>query len=170
MFYCSEYPYRECVMRKTKHSKTPTKNLVPTTIPKGKKFEDDVANLYQLLGGGVAQNIEIAHKKVDLLATFSIPGGSNKHRVIVECKDEEKRKADNQRVMQFHGLLQSARKLGLAESAEIITRVPWSHAAKGFASENGIGLLTYKEKLSQLIDFRQYLRNLIKRFDEGDPA
>jgi hypothetical protein len=137
-------------------------------VTKGAAFEADVAELYRLLGAEVIQNIEIANKKVDLLATFRIPGSSIRHRVIVECKDEKRRAADNQRVMQFHGLLETARKLGVAESAEIITRVPWGDAAKGYAHANDIGLFTYAEKTSQLIDFAPYLRDLIRAFDVID--
>jgi len=137
-------------------------------VKKGTAFENDIADLYRLLGAEVVQNIEISHKKVDLLATFGVPGSSTKHRVIVECKDEKRRVADNQRVMQFHGLLQSARKLGVAESAEIITRKPWSDVAKGYAKENGLGLYTYAEKIAQLIDFSSYLRDAVSRFDNKD--
>src|ERR1700694_4659236 len=123
----------------------------------GSQFENEVADLYRRLGARVSQNIEVCQKKVDVLATFSLPGASASHRVIVECKDERRATADNQRVMQFKGLLETARKAGYADSAEIITRVPWSDAAKGFARESGVGVLTYSEKIAELIDFRIYL-------------
>src|ERR1043165_8885701 len=113
-----------------------------TTTSKGKAFEDAVANLYRLLGAEVIQNIEICHKKVDILAHFPIHGGSLKHRVIVECKDEARAVNSNQRVMQFFGLLKKAREWGVEGSAEIVTKVPWGDAAKGFALESGISLLT----------------------------
>jgi hypothetical protein len=135
-------------------------------VAKGRKFEDEVADLYRLQGADVKQGIEICQKKVDLLATFSYPV---LHRVIVECKDEKKAVDANQRVMQFHGLLTSARRSGEAETAEIITRVPWGDAAKGFAHREGIGLLTYTEKISKLIDFTQYLKDLVNRFERTDP-
>jgi hypothetical protein len=141
-----------------------------TTTSKGKAFEDAVANLYRLLGAEVIQNIEICHKKVDILAHFPIHGGSLKHRVIVECKDEARAVNANQRVMQFFGLLKKARELGVADSAEIVTKVPWGDAAKGFALESGISLLTYSEKIAQLIDFRHYLNSLVNIFKKGDPA
>src|ERR1044072_2272513 len=114
------------------------------SVAKGRKFEDDVAELYRLQGAEVVQNIEICNKKVDLLVTVSYPF---RHRVIVECKDEGPAVDANRRVMEFHGLLTSARKAGEAESAEIITRVPWSDVAKGFAKREGIRLLTYAEKI-----------------------
>jgi hypothetical protein len=137
------------------------------SVAKGRKFEDDVAELYRLQGAEVVQNIEICNKKVDILVTFSYPV---RHRVIVECKNEGKAVDANQRVMQFHGLLTSARKAGEAESAEIITRVPWGDAAKGYANREGIRLLTYAEKIASLIDFTRYLKDLISRFDERDPS
>lgn len=153
---------------KAARSKKTKREAGRTAVTKGAAFEADVSELYRLLGAEVTQNIQVAHKKVDLLATFRIPGGSAKHRVIVECKDEKIRVAANQRVMEFHGLLDFARKHDLAESAEIITRVPWGDAAKGYAHESGIGLFTYAEKTSQLIDFSPYLRDLVRAFDVID--
>ncbi|HEY0170584.1 MAG TPA: hypothetical protein VGB98_06145, partial [Pyrinomonadaceae bacterium] len=43
------------------------------SVVKGRKFEDDVAELYRLQGAEVVKNIEICNKKVDILATFSYP-------------------------------------------------------------------------------------------------
>ena len=152
-------------------SKKASRQVIGTaSAEKGAEFENDVAELYRLLGAEVTQNIEIANKKVDLLVTFPVPGSSGTHRVLVECKDEKRRVADNQRVMQFHGLLKTARELGIAESAEIISRVPWSDAAKGYARQSGIGLLTYAEKVSRLIDFSGYLKDLVRTFDVVDDS
>lgn len=70
-------------------------------VEKGRSFEDQVADLYRLLGARVTQNIEIHQKKVDILATFRIPGSSREHTVIVECKDEQRSVAANQRIFAF---------------------------------------------------------------------
>lgn len=137
------------------------------SVEKGRRFEDDVANLYRLLGAEVIQGIEICQKKVDILATFLYPV---RHRVIVECKNEKKAVDANQRVMQFQGLLEVARRAGEADSAEIITNVSWGDAAKGFAHRAGINLLTYTEKLAKLIDFTSYLKGLVNKFDNGDSS
>jgi NACHT domain/Restriction endonuclease/Pentapeptide repeats (8 copies) len=136
-------------------------------VAKGRKFEDEVADLYRLQGAEVIQNIEISNKKVDILATFSYPV---RHRVIVECKDEARAVDANQRVMQFYGLLTDARIADKADSAEIITRVPWGDAAKGFAHRRGVRLFTYAEKISKLIDFTPYLKGLVEKFEKQDPA
>ena len=155
-------PIKKSVSKKTLKGKSSTE--------KGKKFEDEVADIFRLLGAKVIQNIEICNKKVDILATFQLPGSPTIHRVIVECKDEKRAINQNQRVMQFKGLLGSARELGDAESAEIITRVPWGDAAKGFALQSGITLLTYTEKIAQLIDFNTYLKNSVDRFEKGNSS
>jgi hypothetical protein len=139
-------------------------------VEKGRSFEDQVADLYRLLGARVIQNIEIHQKKVDILATFRIPGSSREHTVIVECKDEQRSVAANQRIFAFKGLLDVARKDGIADSAEIVTRVPWSDQAKGFAKTSGVDLITYTDKISQLIDLTPYLKGLVNKFDKGDPA
>lgn len=140
------------------------------SVEKGRRFEDEVAELYRLLGAQVVQNIEIHQKKVDILATFRIPGSSREHSVIVECKDEKRVVDANQRIMAFKGLLVVARESGIADSAEIVTRVPWSDQAKGFAKTAGVELFTYTEKISQLIDLTSYLKGLVNKFDKRDPG
>lgn len=135
------------------------------SVQKGRKFEDEVAALYRLMGYTVQQNIEICQKKVDILASFLPPGARQEHRVIIECKDESRNTAQNQRVMQFKGLLELARQARQADSAEIITRRPWSDQAKGFAFSAGIGLSTYEEKLSDIIDFSNYIERIIYDFE-----
>jgi hypothetical protein len=153
----------------TKNSVTTRSAKGKASVQKGTKFQDTIADVYRLLGAEVIQNIEICQKKVDILGTFQLPGSPTGHRVIVECKDEKKVVRQNQRVMEFKGLLETARKSGEADSAEIITRVPWSDQAKGFARDSGIALLTYAEKMAQLIDFTGYLKGLVERFEKGHP-
>ena len=159
----------------TKNITTNKSGSTPTSrgkksVKKGAKFEDTVADVFRLLGAEVVQNIEICQKKVDIFATFQLPGSPTGHRVIVECKNEKRAVNQNQRVMQFKGLLETSRKTGEADSAEIITRVPWSDQAKGFARQSGIALLTYTEKIAQLINFTTYLKDTIDRFENGDPS
>lgn len=127
---------------------------------KGSDFQDKVAELYRLLGAQVTENVDVCGKKVDLLAVFSVPGGASLHRTIVECKAERTNRAQNQRVMEFKGLLETARASGCADSAEIVSLQPWSEQAKGFARQSGVSLVTYAEKLRRLIDFGPYLRKL----------
>jgi len=138
-------------------------------VQKGKEFEDRVAGLYRLLGAYIVQNIEVCQKKVDILATFQLPGTTTPHRIIVECKAERTATAQNQRVMQFAGLLDLARKAGEADSAEIVTQVAWGDLAKGFARARNIALLTYEQKVSQLLDFVPYLRRMIAEYEDGVP-
>src|ERR1051326_588714 len=97
---------------KTPSKKTLRRATGKKSAEKGKNFEDQVADLYRLLGAQVVQNISIHQKRVDILATFRIPGSSRTHRVIVECKDEGREVAANQRVMAFNGLLEVTRQSG----------------------------------------------------------
>lgn len=153
-----------------KKTPNPASKRGKAAVQKGIAFETKVASLYTLLGAKVTQNILVCGKKVDLLAVFRLPGSTIEHRVIVECKNESKAVAQNQRVMAFKGLLDLARKQGEADSAEIITQVDWSDAAKSFARGAGIEVLTYTQKTMQLMDFRDYLNGLIAKFDNIDPA
>ena len=139
------------------------------SIQDGREFEDKIADLYRLLGAEVVQNVEVCQKKVDILATFLLPGSATPHRVIVECKSEKTAVAQNQRVMQFAGLLDLARRCCEAESAEIITKVAWSDQAKGFAHSHQIALLTYEQKVSQLINFEAYLKTVVSQYEGSGP-
>ena len=121
------------------------------------------------LGATVTQNILLCGKKVDILAVFRVPGSSGRRRVIVECKNEGKRVAQNQRVLEFIRLLETARKAREADSAEIVTEVDWGDAAKAAARSYGIQVCTYAQKTSQLVDFGPYLRGLVRKFDNTDP-
>ena len=136
-----------------------------TSHEKGSAFEKEVAHLYRLLGAEIVTNVEICNKKVDILATFSHPV---RHRVIVECKDEKRVVNANQRVMQFKALLDLARSTGQADSAEIVTRVSWGDAAKGFALNSGVSLLTYTEKLRTLLDLSFYLNEVVFKYSKGE--
>lgn len=153
--------------RKTKRTVSTRTVKGKRAVQKGKQFEDNVAGLYRLLGADVVQNIEVCQKKVDILATFQLPGSTTPHRIIVECKAERTATAQNQRVMQFAGLLDLARKTGEADSAEIVTKVAWGDQAKGFAHARNIALLTFEQKVSQLIDFSLYLEKVTREYEEG---
>jgi len=117
----------------TKKTASKRSTKAKTSLDKGTGFKDQVAQLYELLGAKVKQNVEICQKKVDVFAVFRLPGSDTGHRVIVERKDESTARVQNQRLMQSKGLLYTARKAVEADSSEIITRAPWSDQAKGFA-------------------------------------
>lgn len=151
-------------------SKRKSKNKINSNkgrnmVVKGRKFEDEVASLYHLMGYTVERNISICNKKVDIRASFRLPITQQEHRIIVECKNEAKNTSMNERTLAFDGLLRQARKVREADSAEIITRKPWSDQAKGVAAEVGIGLYTFEEKLSKIIDFSHYIERVIHDFE-----
>src|SRR5690349_20399098 len=86
-----------------------------SSVLKGRKFEDEVADLYRLKSAHVEQNNEICNKEVDVFVQFTHPV---KHRVIVECKDEKKAVDASRRVREFYGLLTMARTANIADTAE----------------------------------------------------
>lgn len=133
---------------------------------KGHRFEDEVAALFRVMGYTVQQNIEICSVEVDILASIQIPGTQHEHRIIVECKDDVR--AQNRVVTDSIALLDRARRDGLADSAEIITRNRWGPKAQGVAATEGIGLHTFNEKLCRLIDFSDYIERIIYDFEHFD--
>jgi Holliday junction resolvase-like predicted endonuclease len=56
-----------------------------STVSKGKEFEDQVAELYRLMGYEVAQNVGILGHQIDIILTYTMPGGI-KTKTAVECK------------------------------------------------------------------------------------
>ncbi len=134
------------------------------SVVKGQEFEAEVAAIFRLMRWSVQQNIEVCQKKVDLLVTVPIMGG-RKHRIIVECKNEKRNIAQNERIFQFQGLLDSARRSREAEAAMIITREPWSDQAKGAALNGGIDLWTFEDLIGHLLDFSSYIDNVIHDFE-----
>lgn len=150
----------------TPSPKMPDTRSSPNEV--GKRFEDQVAELYRLLGAEVIQNISVCNKRVDILASFRVPGSAVPHRVIVECKNHRRARGQNQLLMETQGLLSVARKSGAADSAEVVTSAPWGDEAKAFALRSGISLLTFAEKSASLLDFRPYLHSLVASFEKGD--
>ncbi len=134
----------------------------------GAAFEERVAALFRLIGATVEHGIEICGKKVDLLVTIPLPASRAAYRLIVECKAEKTRRAQNQRVMEFKGLLEVARAQGTVDGAEIVTLAPWSEQAKGFGRQADITVLSYEEKIRNLINFDPYLRLLIESVEITD--
>ena len=122
-------------------------------VQRGKKFEEEVAALFTLMGYSVERNIEICQKKIDLLVTAPVFGDDEGQKIIVECKNEKVNKAQNQRVLEFKGLLDLAHARHLADRAIIVTLKPWSDQAKGVAREAKIKLWTFEELVSQLLRF-----------------
>jgi WD40 repeat protein len=141
--------------------------LMAASYQKGKRFQDEVADLYKLLGFRVQQNIEICGKKVDIFATIKVLNFS--HRIIVECKTGMT-KNESAVIREFKTLGDEARKSNEVDSIEIITSKPWGDKARGLAQNYGISLLSYDEKLSQLIDFEPYLKKIVSSFGERDPS
>ncbi len=139
------------------------------SVKKGKVFEEQVASIYRLLGAEISLGIMIVNKKVDILATFPIPGARTSHRVLIECKNESRQANQNARVNEFISVLENARKLGLADSGAIITLVPWSEQAKGTALLAKIEICTYGDKLYQLLDFKSYLEGIVNLFENDNP-
>ncbi len=52
---------------------------------KGKAFENQVAELYRLMGYDVEQNVGILGHQVDMILGYTQPGGI-RTRTAVECK------------------------------------------------------------------------------------
>ena len=55
------------------------------SVTKGKQFENQVAELYKLMGYGVEHNVGLLGHQIDLILTYTQPGGIPT-KTAVECK------------------------------------------------------------------------------------
>ena len=128
---------------------------------KGKRFEDEVADIYRLLGFEVKRNFELHSIQIDLQVQKKEAGFTI--QAIVECKDTQITSKERDQILAQQNLAQ--RKLPMMRWIAI--------SAQGFAAgsrtsleEAGITCLTYGELLSELVPIEQYARKLIAEYED----
>ncbi len=128
---------------------------------KGKRFEDEVAALYRLLGFEVKADTELSGVQIDLMIRQKL-GGANVE-FIVECKDTR--------------ITADGRNQILAQQALAQTKLPrhrWiAVSSQGFAADTrvaleevGIDCVTYPELLRELVPLDNYADGLIAEYEK----
>jgi hypothetical protein len=64
------------------------KGILPP-VSKGRVFEDQVADLYRLMGYEIKQNVGVLGHQIDIILSYTMPGGIEAN-IAVECKYVEK--------------------------------------------------------------------------------
>ena len=123
---------------------------------KGKRFEDEVATLYRLLGFEVTQDTEVSGIQIDLQIRKREGGLTT--QAIVECKDKRITSAERDQILAQQNLAQ--RKL---------PKFRWiALSSQGFAADTrtaledtGVDCTTYPELLRELVPLDTYTDHLI---------
>ncbi len=128
---------------------------------KGKRFEDEIATLYRLLGFEAKQDIELSGIQIDL-AIQQKTGGMTTH-AIVECKDKRITSTERDQILAQQNLAQ--RKL---------PRHRWiAVSSQGFAADTraaledaGVDCVTYAELLRELVPLDNDVDGLIADYEK----
>ena len=64
------------------------------TTETGREFENEVANLYRILGYGVETNVDFHGFQIDLIVSRHIPG-ADETKLIIECKFKSRGNVSN---------------------------------------------------------------------------
>lgn len=133
----------------------------------GDRFEEEIADLYRLLGYRVQCNLLLCGQQVVLYLEFPLPAGQVA-RTMVECKYRESGNIGNDVVNEFYGAFSNAQRQNLVDYGIIVTNRDFTAAAKSTATRTNLSLLTRVHILSNLIDFTDYLRRVVHDYENYD--
>jgi WD40 repeat protein len=138
-----------------------------STYSKGKEFEDQVAELYRLMGYEIKQNVGILGHQIDIILTYTLPGGI-KTKTAVECKYIEKGNLRKNIVMDNVNALSDLKRNDEVQNLIIVTTNGFAKDVWDTAEKNKIQLLTFHELQHQILKLDQYLERLIKDFENDE--
>ncbi len=127
----------------------------------GKRFEDEVATLYRLLGFDAKQDSNLSGMQIDL--TIEQKVGGLPTSAIVECKDKQITAKERDQILAQR--LMTQQKLPAFRTVAV--------SAQGFAAETrtaleaaGVHCITYAELLRELVPLDSYVDGLVADYEE----
>jgi RecG-like helicase len=128
---------------------------------KGKRFEDEVAALYRVLGFEVKADTELSGVQIDLMIRQKSGGLTTE--AIVECKDKRVTADERNQILAQQAIAQKK-----------LPRHRWiAVSSQGFApdtrvalEETGVDCVTYAELLRELIPLDNYADGLIADYEK----
>lgn len=138
-----------------------------STVSKGKEFENQIAELYRLMGYEVKQNVGILGHQIDIILTYTMPGGI-KTITAVECKYIEEGNLKKNDVMDNINSLSDLKRNGEVQNLIIVTTNGFAKDIWDTAKANKIQLLTFRELQHQILKLDLYLNRLIKDYDNDE--
>lgn len=127
---------------------------------KGKRFEDEIAKLYELLGFTVKRDTQLHGFQIDL--QIEKRNGGFLTQAIVECKDKRLTADDRNQILAQQNLVQKK-----------LPRFRWiAVSSQSFAAdtrtaldEAGIDCTTYAELLHELVPLAHYVESVITEYE-----
>ncbi len=127
---------------------------------KGKRFEDEVSKLYQLLGFEVKPDIKLDGMQIDLLIQQKV--GGLLIEAVVECKDKQITAAERDQILAQQNVVQKK-----------YPTYRWiAVSSQGFAADTrialetaGISCTTYSNLLHGLVPIDTYVESLINEYE-----
>lgn len=125
---------------------------MPDTTTIGTDFENEVANLYRMLGYEIESNLDLEGFQIDLIASRQIPG-ADKTKLLIECKYKNTGSISNEEVAKLsYTFTETARENGF-NKAILVTNSTFSQKASAFAmNKPHLVLKTVKELEDELLD------------------
>jgi Restriction endonuclease len=138
-----------------------------SSLQKGKSFEEEVAALFKLMGYSTEINTLINAGQIDIRVEIKL--GLVTQKGIIECKNYSGTNVGIEDVEKFCNRISLARQKDQTDFGMLISNTDFSAQAKLCATSYGfVQLRTYRQLLSQLIDFEAYLKNFVYDFEHYD--
>lgn len=129
------------------------------------KFEDDVADVFRLMGFTVEKNRHLGGRQVDMYVEYK--QNIVTVRGLVECKYHMHSNVGADEVSQIVATASPWLTIGSLQCAYLVTTRGFAAPARENAERNRIECYTYDELLSQLIDFKPYLKRRVEEFESS---
>ncbi|MCX7837899.1 MAG: TIR domain-containing protein, partial [Anaerolineae bacterium] len=128
---------------------------------RGKRFEDEVATLYRLLGFEITQDTQINGVQIDL--QIQKREGGLTTQAIVECKDLRVTSAERDQILAQQNIIQRVQPRW---RWVVVSSQGFSADARAALESAGIDCTTYAELLRELVPLDSYADGLIREFEE----
>lgn len=133
---------------------------------KGDLFQNDVAEIFKLLGFNVKVDIKINNRQIDIY--LEQKNGLTKYKSIVECKYMKKGVIGVNIIENFSNIVLNLRHSNKIDRGYLITTNGFTNNAKNKAKKFGIELFTYNELLNEIINFSNYIKTIISDYENID--
>lgn len=134
---------------------------------KWKAFENQVAEIYRLMGYEVEQNVGILGHQIDIILTYTMPGGI-RTKTAVECKYVGKGNLQKNSVIENILALDDLVREKKVQNSIIVTTNGFSKDVWDSSLEKNIKLLTFTELQNKVVNFDTYIDRIIYDFENWD--
>lgn len=135
-----------------------------STVLKGKMFEDEVSELYRLMGYMVEQNVGVSGHQIDIILTYTLPGGI-KTKTAVECKYVQDGNLKKNDVMSNILALADLKINNQVQNLIVVTTNGFAKDIWDTAKINNVKLLTIGKLRENVVDFESYIDRIIYDFE-----